>query len=129
MNIAARAGRWSAAHWKTATFGWLALVAVAIVAGNAVGTVKLANREQSLGQAGRAQGMLERAGFNEHASETVLVQSDAMRSSTPAFRGELAAVVARLRPCRRSGDCALRSRPATGDSSRRTATRRWWRSN
>ncbi len=25
-NIAARAGRWSAAHWKTATFGWLALV-------------------------------------------------------------------------------------------------------
>ncbi len=97
MNIAARAGRWSAAHWKTATFGWLALVAVAIVAGNAVGTVKLANREQSLGQAGRAQGMLERAGFNEHASETVLVQSDAMRSSTPAFRGELAAVVARLR--------------------------------
>ena len=41
--------------------------------------------------------MLERAGFNEHASETVLVQSDAMGSSTPAFRAELAAVVARLR--------------------------------
>ena len=25
-NLAARIGRWSAAHWKTATFGWLALV-------------------------------------------------------------------------------------------------------
>ena len=25
-NLAARVGRWSAAHWKTATFGWLALV-------------------------------------------------------------------------------------------------------
>src|SRR5919197_836012 len=25
-NLAARMGRWSAAHWKTATFGWLALV-------------------------------------------------------------------------------------------------------
>ena len=24
-NLAARMGRWSAAHWKTATFGWLAL--------------------------------------------------------------------------------------------------------
>ena len=28
-NVAARMGRWSAAHWKTATFGWLALVVVA----------------------------------------------------------------------------------------------------
>ena len=25
-NLAARMGRWSADHWKTATFGWLALV-------------------------------------------------------------------------------------------------------
>ena len=28
-NLAARMGRWSAAHWKTATFGWLAFVIVA----------------------------------------------------------------------------------------------------
>ena len=28
-NLAARMGRWSAAHWKTATFGWLAFVLVA----------------------------------------------------------------------------------------------------
>ena len=28
-NLAARMGRWSASHWKTATFGWLALVVVA----------------------------------------------------------------------------------------------------
>src|SRR5437870_12374245 len=26
-NLAARAGRWSAAHWKSAVFGWLAFVA------------------------------------------------------------------------------------------------------
>ncbi len=25
-NIAARMGRWSASHWKTAVFGWLAFV-------------------------------------------------------------------------------------------------------
>ncbi len=25
-NLAARMGRWSADHWKTATFGWLAFV-------------------------------------------------------------------------------------------------------
>ena len=28
-NLAARMGRWSAAHWKKATFGWLAFVIVA----------------------------------------------------------------------------------------------------
>ena len=28
-NLAARMGRRSAAHWKTATFGWLALVVLA----------------------------------------------------------------------------------------------------
>ena len=27
-NLAARMGRWSAYHWKTATFGWLGFVLV-----------------------------------------------------------------------------------------------------
>jgi len=40
-NVAARMGRWSAAHWKTATFGWLALVVVAFAIGIAVGTKDL----------------------------------------------------------------------------------------
>ena len=34
-NVAARMGRWSADHWKTATFGWLALVLVAFALGSA----------------------------------------------------------------------------------------------
>ena len=33
-NLAARAGRWSARHWKTAVFGWLAFVFVAFALGN-----------------------------------------------------------------------------------------------
>ena len=37
-NLAARMGRWSADHWKTATFGWLALVVVAFGIGSMVGT-------------------------------------------------------------------------------------------
>ena len=32
-NLAARMGSWSAAHWKTATFGWLALVVLAFAVG------------------------------------------------------------------------------------------------
>ena len=38
MNLAERAGRWSAAHWKTATLLWLAFVVAAIAVGTAVGT-------------------------------------------------------------------------------------------
>lgn len=37
-SIAARAGRWSAAHRKTAIFGWLAFVVVAFMIGGALGT-------------------------------------------------------------------------------------------
>jgi hypothetical protein len=28
-NVAARMGRWSASHWKTTVFGWLAFVVAA----------------------------------------------------------------------------------------------------
>ena len=35
MKVAGRMGRWSAAHWKTATLGWLALVVAAPMAGSA----------------------------------------------------------------------------------------------
>src|SRR5581483_1925994 len=37
-NLAARAGRWSAAHWKTATLLWIAFVVVAVLIGRAAGT-------------------------------------------------------------------------------------------
>ena len=37
-NVAARMGRWSADHWKTATFGWLAFVLVAFALGGMAGT-------------------------------------------------------------------------------------------
>ena len=37
-NIAARMGRWSANHWKTAVFGWLAFVIASVFIGGAVGT-------------------------------------------------------------------------------------------
>ena len=43
QNLAARMGRWSAAHWKTATFGWLAFVLVALGLGGMVGTRSIEN--------------------------------------------------------------------------------------
>ena len=67
MNIAARAGRWSAAHWKTATFGWLALVIATIVIGSASGTVMITNAEDGVGESARATATLDRA-FPDHAT-------------------------------------------------------------
>ena len=97
MNIAARAGRWSATHWKAATFGWLAFVVVAVIAGNAIGSVKLTRSEQDTGSSARAQAILDRAGFHDHAGESVLIQSRTRVASDPAFRNEVQAVLARLR--------------------------------
>ena len=46
-NLAARMGRWSAAHWKTATFGWLAFVLVAFGLGGMVGTRNIDERRRA----------------------------------------------------------------------------------
>jgi len=104
VNVAARAGRWSAAHWKTATFGWLALVAVAVMVGAMVGTVALTDAQQGTGESARAQAMLIRGGFGDHAGENVLVQSRTLTASAPAFRDEVARVTARLSPVRQIQD-------------------------
>ena len=44
-NLAGRAGRWSAAHWKTATFGWLTVAVLLVVVGSVVGTRKLTDAD------------------------------------------------------------------------------------
>jgi RND superfamily putative drug exporter len=75
-NLAARAGRWSAAHWKTATFGWLALVVAAISLGTLAGTKQLTDAENSVGETARAQQILAGAGFDNAATEIVLVESN-----------------------------------------------------
>lgn len=46
MNIAYRAGRWSAAHWKTATLLWLVAVICAVIGGRIAGTVSLTYSQQ-----------------------------------------------------------------------------------
>ena len=96
-NLAARAGRWSAAHWKTATLVWLAFVVVAVGVGRAVGTVKLTDSEQGTGETARAQAILANAGFKTPASENVLIESKTLTAQAPAFRATVADVAAKLR--------------------------------
>ena len=85
-NLAARMGRWSAAHWKTATFGWLAFVLVAFGLGGMVGTRNIENAAGP-GESGRMDRILE-AGFKQPAAEHVLIQSrsDARRYGRLRFR-------------------------------------------
>ncbi|MGH3417051.1 MAG: hypothetical protein ACRDSS_11320, partial [Actinocrinis sp.] len=97
MNIAYRAGRWSAAHWKTATLVWLLVVVGATVGGHLAGTVNLTDSEQGSGQSALAQRMLNDHGFPNYAGETVLVQNDKLNVSSPRFRDELRTVAGRLR--------------------------------
>ena len=92
-NLAARMGRWSAAHWKTATFGWLALVVLAFGIGNALGTNTIDTNTAGPGESGRMDRILD-AGFKQPAHEAVLIQSNTLRVGDPAFRGAIEDLVA-----------------------------------
>ena len=59
-NLAARMGRWSASHKKTAIFGWLAFVAVAFMIGNAIGTKQLDPNKTGTGESGHVDSVLAR---------------------------------------------------------------------
>ena len=94
-NIAARMGRWSAGHWKTATFGWLAFVVVAFAIGGAVGTKLIDPNTAGPGESGRMDRILD-AGFKQPAAESVLIQSDSARTTDPAFKAAISGVVSDL---------------------------------
>jgi uncharacterized membrane protein YdfJ with MMPL/SSD domain len=72
-TFAARAGRWSAQHRKTAIWGWIAFVAVAFVIGGALG-VKKPTEYIGPGESGRAD-KLALDHFPKDQSESVLIQA------------------------------------------------------
>ncbi|MGZ8781950.1 MAG: MMPL family transporter [Gaiellaceae bacterium] len=90
-NLAARMGRWSANHWKTAVFGWLAFVIASVYIGGAVGTKYLEDSDLAVGEAGRAAAIVE-AGFpdsSDEQSEIVLIQSKTLTADDPAFKAAI----------------------------------------
>ena len=72
-TFAARAGRWSAQHRKTAIWGWIAFVAIAFVIGGAVG-VKKPTDYIGPGDSGRGD-KLALDHFPKDESESILVQA------------------------------------------------------
>src|SRR3954471_16363354 len=94
-NLAARMGRWSASHWKTAVFGWLALVAAALYMGQTIGTKQIPTNDYNVGQARQADHILRDAGFQpDPQTEIVVVQSKTSTATDPAFRVVVNDVVA-----------------------------------
>ena len=94
-NLAARAGRWSARHWKAAVFGWLAFVLVAFYLGMVAGTDSLSVNEPGPGESGRVQRILNDE-FEQPAKELVLVQSSSLTAASARFHAAVQDVVRRL---------------------------------
>ena len=96
-NIAARMGRWSARHRKTAIFGWLAFVVAAFALGVAAPMQTIDETDWNVGEARKGDHIIRDGGFRlDEQSEFVLVQSDARTVDDPAFRAVVAQAVASL---------------------------------
>ena len=119
QNLAARMGRWSAAHRKIAIFGWLAFVAVAVVLGSMIGTKNLDPADAEAGDSGRAAQIIDRGGFGETVDESVFIESESLQASSPEFEAVVAEVEAKLAAA--AGVSAIRRRSTTRPWSPRTA--------
>ena len=96
-NIAARMGRWSAAHRKTAIFGWLAFVVASFAVGIAIPMQTIAETDWNVGEARKGDHIIRDGGFAvDEQSEFVLIQSDTRTTTDPAFRTVVNDAVATL---------------------------------
>ena len=95
-NIAARAGRWSARHRKTAVFGWLLFIVVAFMAGQNLGTKTLTQEQSGVGESGQAAQIVKDS-YPDRIDESVLIQSKTLKTGDPQYRAVVSDVTKRLR--------------------------------
>ena len=90
-NVAARMGRWSASHWKSATFGWLAFVIVSFAIGIAAPMQMIEQKDAAVGEAGKANRILDPASTSTRrpgrARDHAVQDQD---GDDPAFRATIA---------------------------------------
>jgi uncharacterized membrane protein YdfJ with MMPL/SSD domain len=94
QNLASRVGRWSAQHRKTAIFGWVLFVVLAVVVGGKIGQNDLDESAAGSGESKRGDMIVEAAGFPERSGEQVLVQGKS--ADDPAVTTAVRDVVRRL---------------------------------
>ncbi|WHM30027.1 MMPL family transporter [Streptomyces sp. BPPL-273] len=94
-GIAARAGGWSARHRWAAVGIWILFVVLATGLGSAAGRVDVKDSDQMGGETHTAARIVEDAGIEEPAGESVLVQSrdGGLKATDPGFRAAVTAVV------------------------------------
>ena len=105
QGVAARMGRWSANHWKTAVFGWLAFVFISLFLGMQVGTKMIDQTEANVGESRAADQIIHDAGFTVdengesivEESELVLLQSTKLTPDDAAFRAAIQDVTKTLK--------------------------------
>ena len=96
-NIAARMGRWSARHRKTAIFGWLAFVIAAFAVGIAVPMQTIDDTDWNVGEARKGDHIIRDGGFvPDEQGEFVLVQSDSKTVDDASFRAVVREAVVTL---------------------------------
>ncbi|MFF7160574.1 MMPL family transporter [Streptomyces sp. NPDC008086] len=94
-GLAARAGGWSARHRWAAVGIWVLFVVLAMGLGSAAGRVDVKDSDQLKGETHTAAKIVEDAGIDEPAGETVLIQAKdgSLKATDGAFRSAVTAVV------------------------------------
>lgn len=87
-GIAARAGGWSARHRWAAVGIWVLFVVLTMGIGSAMGSVEVKDSDQLKGETSTAAHIVEEAGIEEPAGESVLIQAKdkGTRATDAAFR-------------------------------------------
>jgi RND superfamily putative drug exporter len=129
-HLAARMGRWSASHWKTAAAVWLVFVVGALAIGMRTGTKNIQNQDANVGQAHEADELLKNAGFKQSGpnTEIVLIQSKTLTISSPEFRSAVKDVAHAVAPFKLVEDIRSPLDPAHADQiskDRHTALVEW----
>ncbi|MFC7218421.1 MMPL family transporter [Streptomyces polyrhachis] len=98
-GLAARIGGWSVTHRWAAVGIWVLFVVGAMLAGGAAGTVEVRQSDSLPGEMHDSLKILEDAGIEEPAGETVLVQSTASgpKATAPEFRAAVDQVISAVR--------------------------------
>jgi uncharacterized membrane protein YdfJ with MMPL/SSD domain len=96
-NLAARAGRWSATHRKTAIIGWILFVVLATLIGGKVGQKNLEPSAMGNGESKRGDMIVDAANFPDTIGERVLIQGKgSIESGDPEVTAAVKDVVNRL---------------------------------
>src|SRR3954464_4750743 len=96
-NLAARAGRWSATHRKTAILGWILFVVAATMIGGHIGQKNLKTVESGNGDSKHGSMIVDDAGFPKTVGERVLIQgTGSIKADSPQVTAAVKDVVSRL---------------------------------